>query len=99
MSLGMSSWIRLSIDGPRPPLALEFAPGGGAVYVRLSDRSVQRTVEVETGALADYDATGEVVGFELLDLDRPGSGEALRRLKERFAEAAPELLAVHAPPA
>ena len=38
-------------------------------YIKLSDESVSRTVEVAKNALADVDADGNIVGLELLDVD------------------------------
>jgi uncharacterized protein YuzE len=38
-------------------------------YIKLSDESVSRTVEVAKNALADVDADGNIVGLELLGVD------------------------------
>lgn len=92
----MSERVRISVHGERPPLALEFHPGGNAVYLRISAETVGRTVEVEEGVLADYDERGVLVGFELIGLESPHIVDALGRLKRRYASKAPELHSVEA---
>ena len=95
----MSTGVRIAVHGRHPPLALEFHPRSSAVYVRLSDEAASRTVEIEAGALADYDAAGDLVGLELLDLDDPKVIGTLHRLQARFADEAPQLCSVEATPA
>jgi len=70
---------------------MEFAPGGSAVYLRLSEEPAVRSVEVEEGALADYDAEGALVGFEFLGLEDAAFSRLLERVKTRFAAEAPAL--------
>ncbi len=96
MSRSMSARVRIAVQGPTPPLALEFHPRGGAVYLRLTDEAVTRTVEIEDGALADYDVAGSLVGLELLHLDDPQVVGTLHRLQARFAREAPQLRSVEA---
>ncbi len=96
MGSTMGAPIRLAIDSSVPPLAIEFAPHGAAVYLRLSDEHAVRTVEVEQGALADYDADGALVGFEFLHLEHPSFPHVLERVKARFLSQAPELGSVEA---
>jgi len=57
---------------------------------------VARTVEIEEGALADYDERGSLVGFELLGLENLRIVEVLGRLKRRYASEVPELRSVEA---
>ena len=95
----MGASIRFLVDSSAPPLAVEFAPHGSAVYLRLSDEQAVRTVEIEDGALADYDADGALVGFEIVGLDGPAIVHVLHRLKERFAAEAPALGSIEAIPA
>lgn len=92
----MGAPIRLAIDSSLPPLAMEFAPHGAAVYLRLSDEHAVRTVEIEQGALADYDADGVLVGFEFLGLEDPAFPRVLERIKARFSAEAPALGSVEA---
>lgn len=42
----------------------------GALYLKLADRKVTRTVEVDSGTLADLDSAGRLVGIEVLQPDR-----------------------------
>lgn len=90
---------RLAVDRSIPPLAMEFAPHGSAVYLRLSDEHAARTVVIEVGALADYAADGALVGFEFLDLDAPAFPHVPERVKTRFSAEAPALGSVEAVPA
>ena len=96
MGRPMSTRARITVHGENPPLALEFHPRGNAVYVRLSSEMVVRTVEVEEGALADYDERGALVGFELVGLEDPQLGHVLDRLRKQFAADAPQLQSVEA---
>lgn len=41
-----------------------------ALYVRLSDHPVARTVEIDKGTLVDLDDTGAVVGIEVIQPQR-----------------------------
>ena len=99
MSRSMSAQVRIAVQGSQPPLALEFHSRGDAVYLRLSDRAVARTVEVEDGALADFDDAGSLVGLELLHLDDTRVIATLGRMQARFADEAPQLACVEATPA
>lgn len=49
----------------------------GAAYLRLSTNSIARTVECSEDIYVDLDATGVVVGVELLDLMTPIPMDAL----------------------
>ncbi len=53
------------------PLKIEINPKAGAGYIHYSNAKVVTTVDVwEDGQVAaDLDATGAVVGIEVLDLD------------------------------
>ena len=94
----MSARIRIAVRGGPPPLALEFHRRGAAVYLRLTDQAVARTVEIEDGALADYDREDALVGLELLHPDDPQVIGTLHRLQARFADEAPQLRSVEATP-
>jgi len=95
----MGTPIRIVVHSSGPPLAMEFAPHGAAVYLRLTDQDAVRTVELEDGALADYDAEGTLVGFEFLGLEEPAFSGVLERVKKRFAAEAPALGSIEAIPA
>jgi len=92
----MGTPVRIAVHSSGPPLALEFAPHGSAVYLRLTDRHAVRTVEIEDGALADYDADDALVGFEFLGLEDPAFAGVLERVKARFSAEAPALGSVEA---
>ncbi len=94
----MGTPVRIVVHSSGSPLAVEFAPQGSAVYLRLTDRHAVRTVEVEDGALADYDADDALVGFEILGLEDPAFSSVLERVKKRFAARAPALGSIEALP-
>src|ERR1700740_827039 len=48
----------------------EYDADADAVYVKLASRKVARTVEVDSGTLADLDAKGRLVGIEVIHPDR-----------------------------
>jgi len=41
-----------------------------ALYITVTDRKVARTAEVDTGTLVDVDATGSIVGIEVIGPER-----------------------------
>ena len=50
-----------------PPLAtIGFDPKVNALYVRLNDKVVKKTKELEKGVAVDYDIKGNIVGFEIV---------------------------------
>jgi len=49
---------------------IEIDEEADAAYVRLGAGSVARTEEIADGILIDLDADGELVGVEVLDLQR-----------------------------
>lgn len=62
----------------------------GAAYVRLAEGHVARTKELDHARNMDYDATGEVLGIEFLDVshgvdlsDLPFRPELERLFEER----------------
>jgi uncharacterized protein YuzE len=65
-------------------MMLEYDPAADAVYVELSDRPVDHTDELDADRMVDYDAAGEVVGYEFLNVSR---GVELRDLPHRDALA------------
>jgi uncharacterized protein YuzE len=64
----MSGWITLSVD-----------TNVGAAYIKLSDEQIVETVEVTPSVQVDIDATGTVVGVELLTLAADLPIEVLNR--------------------
>ncbi len=95
----MGTPVHIVVHSSAPPLAMEFAPQGSAVYLRLSGEKAVRTIEIEDGAQADYDADGSLVGLEILGLEDPAFVDVLDRLKTRFLAEAPALGSIQATPA
>ena len=60
--------MTFDLKGPARPLGVEFDETGVALYVRIRDGRVARTMEVGVEVLADYDRTGRLLGFEVLGL-------------------------------
>ena len=77
----MGTPIRIVVHSSAPPLAMELAPRGAAVYLRLSDEMAVRTTEIEDGAVADHDTDGALLGFEILGLEDPAFPLVLERVK------------------
>ena len=96
MTRPMGTPTRIVVDSSAPPLAMEFAPGGAAVYLRLSEHEAVRTAQVAEQVLADYDAQDALVGFEFLNLESPAFPARLEQVKTRFRGAAPALDSVEA---
>ncbi len=51
-------------------VAQDYDADADAVYVRLARGKVARTVEVDSGTLADLDDAGRLVGVEVIHPDR-----------------------------
>jgi uncharacterized protein YuzE len=49
-------------------MKLEYDLNAGALYIRLSDAEIARTVEAGDNAAVDLDATGGVVGIEVISM-------------------------------
>jgi hypothetical protein len=63
--------LTVRLAGPSSPLSVEWSADGTIVYAALGGGRPARTVEVAPDVLADYDAAGALVGFEVLGADRP----------------------------
>lgn len=46
---------------------VKYDPEANAAYIRFSPEPVQDSEEVASGIVIDYDATGRIVGLEVLD--------------------------------
>ena len=51
-------------------MSQRYDPETDTIRMRLSDAAVDDTDEVSPGVLADYDAEGNVVGYEFLQASR-----------------------------
>jgi uncharacterized protein YuzE len=52
-------------------MQLEYDLNVGALYIRLSDGEIARTREAGDNAAVDLDATGNVVGIEVISIAHP----------------------------
>ncbi len=48
-------------------MKIEYDHDVDALYIRLQEKHVSRTVEVEEGLNIDFDAQGRMIGLEVLD--------------------------------
>jgi uncharacterized protein YuzE len=61
---------------------IEIDREADAAYVRLSERPVARTQEIQEGILIDFDSDEGIIGLEVLGLqERVGAGDALSFLR------------------
>jgi hypothetical protein len=74
-------------------MIVEHEPDVGAFYVRVTENSVERTVEVSTFVNVDLDAVAAVVGLELLCLPSAVREDERAVLVGRYPEASKALLA------
>jgi uncharacterized protein YuzE len=51
-------------------MKLEFDPQADAAYLEISDAEVETTRQIEPGIMVDYDATGHIVGIEVLAISK-----------------------------
>lgn len=51
-------------------MKLEFDPQADAAYLEISDAEIETTQEIEPGIIADYDASGHIVGIEVLSVSK-----------------------------
>ncbi|MDR5172276.1 DUF2283 domain-containing protein [Methylobacillus sp. Pita2] len=51
-------------------MKIEFDPIADALYIALSENDVDRTEEIRPGVILDYDALGNIVGFEMLSVSK-----------------------------
>ncbi len=52
-----------------------------ALYFRLDESAIVESEEIEPGVILDYNATGNVVGIEILGLSKRVPQEMLKRLE------------------
>lgn len=71
-----------------PPMAIEidYGPDGvRAVYFRLTDNKVARTIEAdETDVLIDVDSKNKIVGIELINPAKVRLKKLFREVTKRF---------------
>ena len=54
-------------------MKLEFDPSTDAAYLEISDAEIEQTKEIQPGIIADYDAQGNIVGIEVLNVSKRGA--------------------------
>jgi uncharacterized protein YuzE len=47
-------------------MRIEFDQAADALYVQLTEGEVEKTEEIKPGMILDYDASGNVLGVEIL---------------------------------
>ena len=47
-------------------MKIEFDHMADALYVQLTEGEIEKTEEIKPGMILDYDASGKVLGLELL---------------------------------
>jgi uncharacterized protein YuzE len=52
-------------------MQLDYDLSVGALYIRLTDRAVARTREIDDNTFVDLDDAGEVVGIEVISITHP----------------------------
>jgi uncharacterized protein YuzE len=48
-------------------MKIEYDRDVDALYIRLQEKNVARTVEIDEGINIDFDKTGKLIGLEVLD--------------------------------
>jgi uncharacterized protein YuzE len=49
------------------PNQVKFDPQGDILWVRFNNSTIEESEGIQPGMIVDYDAVGNIVGFELLD--------------------------------
>lgn len=62
--------LALQLIGPKRPMAVRWSGDGPVIHVQITDVAITRTVELEEGLIADYDAAGDLVAFEVVSPPR-----------------------------
>ena len=76
-----NSTIEIRVDGPHAGITLSFDPVAQALYIRVCEGKVARTVEIEEGVMADLSQSGLLLGIEFL---KPAQVEVLDRISREY---------------
>ena len=79
------------ITGDLAPLSIHFDETNTVMYVRVSHNAIESTRELPDDVLADYDAEGDLVGFEIIGYQNGRAGSVLKSLEKAFPKAAPAI--------
>jgi uncharacterized protein YuzE len=74
-------------------MQLKYDLNVGALYIRLTDRAVARTHEIDDNTFVDLDAAGGVVGIEVISIVHPW---ALNHILRDYSLPASEVAQLHA---
>ena len=61
-------------------MKIEYDNQVDAIYIRLQEKYVTRTVEIEDGLNIDLDENGKILGIELLNVSKRMSKEFLSNI-------------------
>lgn len=86
--------VEFRIQGPRPPLTVEFDPRWRAVYLRFHDGEVLRSEEVQGGVVLDRGRDDRILGVEIVGLGAERCAAVLEALRRVYLREAPALAAV-----
>jgi uncharacterized protein YuzE len=62
-------------------MRLKIDQENDALYFRLDESEIADSEEVQPGVILDYDARGNVIGIELLNISKRVSSENLKSLQ------------------
>lgn len=62
-------------------MRLKVDRGNDAVYLRLDDSNIMESEEVQRGVVLDFNADGNVVGIELLNVSARLSADSLKTVQ------------------
>jgi uncharacterized protein YuzE len=54
-------------------MQLDFDTAADAAYFEITSAEIETTKEIEPGIIADYDASGHIVGIEILSVSKRGN--------------------------
>jgi uncharacterized protein YuzE len=80
-------------------MALNYDLDAQALYIRLCDGKVARTRQLDDNTLVDLDATGNVLGVEVVAIGYPWALAEVIQMDGITAGAKTQMLAYFAPPA
>lgn len=86
--------VEFRIQGPRPPLTIEFDSGWRAVYLRFHDGEVRRSEEVQGGVVLDRGSDDRILGVEIVGLEPQRCAAVLEALRRVYLHEVPALAAV-----
>ena len=67
---GCSSWCGTIGQGLESAVRITYDPNTDTLTVILKDATVAESDEDKPGVIVDFDETGDIVGFEILDTSR-----------------------------